>query len=159
MHQIPGTINNRKILYLDIIDDLKEFESLPLQNWALLIIADSTDFEQLHSFAELSIDKDVLYVSAAGAAASQIDDLFDMAMVMRTIEESKLPSWYKSEDDVLMTTWHSDIENGLWFITNAAHYEDHLINTVVVANWTGEDLLPRITDLVNRIIEGWLPPD
>jgi hypothetical protein len=157
MTVLSKTINNRNILYLDIKDDLQEFEGLDLKNWVLFIIEDNIKNPILRRFADLSIDKGVLYVCAVGKACNEIDDLFDFSMVGRKQTGGKLPSWYQSEDDVLMTSWHHNFEEGFWFATTTANYEHLSIGTVLVINLTNDNYLPIIKSLTKRIIEGWLP--
>lgn len=159
MITIPEIINERTILYLDIQQDLKEFESADLKNWVLFVIEDDADNPVHEQFAEICIDKEVLYVCAAGKACSEMDDLFDMTMVMRMIEGRRIPSWYQSDDDVLMTTWHHNFEEGFWFVTSVASYEEMFIDTVLVVNLTAVDYLPVIRDLTKKIAKGWLPSD
>ena len=98
-------------------------------------------------------------MAATGKAASKVDDLFDQVMVTREIQGERLPSWYVSDDDVLMTSWHHDYKEGFWFITSVAAYEDHRIDKVLVANLTKEDYLSRTLKLSSDIKNGWLPPN
>ena len=156
---ISETINNRKILYLDIQQDLQQLQAADLKNWLLFVIEDKIHNPVLGKFADLCIDKDVLYVCAAGKACSEVDDLFDFKMVDRKMADGKLPSWYQSDDDVLMTSWHHDFEEGFWFALTTANYENLPIETVVVANLTEVNYLPIIQRLTQKIAEGWLPPD
>jgi hypothetical protein len=156
---IPDNINSRKILYQDIKDDLQELASLNLENWVLFVIEDRKDNPILWSFAQLCIDKELLYMAAVGDACSQIDDLFDWAMLSRQQEGRNLPSWWLSDEDVLMTTWHHDFNEGFWYITSVACYEDWPIDTVLVANLTPINYLPVIKDLAKKIKTGWLPSD
>lgn len=107
---ISETINNRKILYLDIQQALQQLQAADLKNWLLFVIEDKIHNPVLGKFADLCIDKDVLYVCAAGKACSEVDDLFDFKMVDRKMADGKLPSWYQSDDDVLMTSWHHDLK-------------------------------------------------
>jgi hypothetical protein len=157
MTAISETINNRKIFYLDIQQDLPELETLKLKNWILFVIEDNIKNPILRRFANLCIDKDVLYVCTAGKACSEVDDLFDFAMVDRVQGGGKLPSWYQTDDDVLMTSWHHDFEEGFWFATTTANYESLPIKTVLVVNLTGNNYLPIIQSLTKRITEGWFP--
>ena len=83
MTDIQETINDRNILYLDIHQDLRELEAADLKNWVLFVIEDNIHNPILGQFAEMCIDKDVLYVCAAGKACSEVDDLFDFKMVDR----------------------------------------------------------------------------
>lgn len=159
MTTIPETLMNRRILYLDIRQDLQEFERAELGNWILFVIEDNIWNPILRKFAEMCLDKEVLYVCAAGKACSEIDDLFDFTMVDRLMDGGKLPSWYQSDDDVLMTSWHHNFEEGFWFAATVANYEDFPIETVLVVNLTSDDYLPIIQDLSEKIAGGWLPSD
>ena len=149
MTLIPDTVNNRQILYLEIKDDLQELQEIDLQNWVLFVIEDDAENPILSSFAELCIDKELLYMTAVGKACSKIDDLFDEAMVAREAEGGEMPSWMIFHDDVLMTSWDENFNEGFWFITT--------IDTVVVANMTSTNYLPIIEDLSKKISNGWLP--
>lgn len=73
--------------------------------------------------------------------------------------DEKLPTWHQSDDDVLMTSWHRDFEEGFWFALTTANYGNLPIETVVVANMTGNNYLPTIQRLTKQIADGWLPPD
>lgn len=158
MHLL-GKINNRQILYLDIGNDLDEFSAAQLTNWVVFVICDDITNPLLTPFASNCIDKDVLYMYAAGKVCSEIDDLFDWEMVMRKLEGGKLPGWHKTDEDVLMTSWHHNFDEGFWFVATVTEYDDYLIDTVLVANFTGENYLPKIEQLTRQINEGWLPPD
>jgi hypothetical protein len=125
----------------------------------LFVIEDNIHNPVLAQFADLCIDKYVLYVCAAGKACSEVDDLFDFKMVDREQAGGKLPSWYQSDDDVLMTSWHHDFDEGFWFALTTANYENLPIEKVVVENLTSDSYLPKIQRLTEKIAEGWLPPD
>lgn len=159
MTAITETINDRNILYLEIHQDLQRLDALDLKNWVLFVIEDNIHNPVLGQFADMCIDKDVLYVCAAGKACSEVDDLFDFRMVDRKMADGKLPSWYQSDDDVLMTSWHHDFDEGFWFALTTANYGELPIETVVVANLTRDNYLPTIQRLTKQIAEGWLPND
>ena len=157
MTPVLGTINDREILYLDLHDNPQEFEQMELNAWVAYVIADQIDHPLLESFAEQSIDKNVRYMAATGKAGSQVDDLFDMVMVNRAIEGRKMPDWFRSTDDVLLTTWHHDRSEGFWFLATTARYENIPIHMVLVANFTGTSLLEEFQNLTHKIRAGWLP--
>jgi hypothetical protein len=159
MLSISPIINGRMIFYLDIKNSLTPLHSAQLKSWAVFVIADDIKNPILEEFADMCINKDVLYVCAAGKACRKIDDLFDMNMVIRRINGMPLPSWFSSDDDTLMTSWHHDFEEGFWFCTTVASYEDHIIETVLVANLSDSDYLPKISKLTKLVSDGWLPPD
>lgn len=156
---VSPIINDRKILYLQLKDNLEDLKSAALTNWIVFVIADDINLPILEKLADMCIDNDVLYMCATGKVCSQVDDLFDMNMVMRDIEGRPKPSWYKVDNDVLMTTWHYDFDEGFWFCSTQANYEGYKIDTVLVANLTEIDYLPKIQELTKLIAEGWHPPD
>ena len=50
------------------------------------------------------------------------------------------PSWSKNENDVLMTMWNSQPQEAFWFATTVATYDAVSIDTVLVADFTDNDL-------------------
>jgi hypothetical protein len=159
MIEVPHKVNDRRILYMDIADDLKEFAGMTLTNWMVFVITDESKLHIMEPFAELCIDKGVQYMCATGKAGSAIDHIFDIAMVMRQIEGRPLQLWYTKEEDCLMTTWDEDFEEGFWFATSAAFYDDLIMETVVVVNFTTESYYDKIVRLSEQINSGWLPSD
>ena len=157
MQIVQGTINDRKVLYFDIDDSLNEIERIELESWVTYVIADDVSHPLLNRYAEMAIDKNLLYMSATGKAGSEIDDLFDSLIVQREIEGMKLPMWFRDKDDVLMTTWHDDFEEGYWFITSVAQYEDFPIKSVVVVNFSRISRFGEIQVLTERIRSGQFP--
>ncbi len=144
-------INNRKILYLQIRDNLDELKTINLTNWVVFVIEDNINNPILEPFANLCIDKNILYMHATGKACSEIDDLFDCVMILRKEKGAKPPQWMISEDDVLMTSWDYNFEDAFWFITMAVNYEDFKIDTVLVVNLTDNDLLEKLQNLAKKI--------
>jgi hypothetical protein len=159
MNQLVERINSRQILYLKVSDDLSELMEADLEHWVLFVICDDPKLPILESFVETCINKGVLYMCAAGAAGSEMDDRFDMNLVMREIKGRPMPEWYTGEDDVLLTTWHEELEEGFWFATTVAVHDQFAIKTVLVVNLTGDNMLPTIKELTRKISREWLPPD
>jgi hypothetical protein len=159
MTSLPSSINHRHIFYIDIYENFEEYLTVDVKNWVLFIIEDNPHNPYLLPFAEWCIDKDVLYVCAAGKACSEVDDLFDLAIVTREMDGRQLPSWMNTPEDVLMTTWHHDLEEGFWYATSFATYEEMPIDMVLIANMTQTNYVPIIEELTVRINNGWLPPD
>ena len=57
------------------------------------------------------------------------------------------------------TVWDHDFDEGFWFITSVATYEDWPIETVLVANLTKKNYVPKIQELAKQINSGWLPSE
>jgi hypothetical protein len=153
------SVNNRKILYLDIEKDLAELEAINLCNWAVFVIEDDGKNPNLLPFAGLCIKKKVVYMTATGAACSIVDDIFDEIFVDLEINGVDLPDWKQSDEEILMTTWDYNFGEGFWFITTVAINDDIPIDTVLVANLTRLDRSSEIKQLVQDINNGWLPGD
>jgi hypothetical protein len=157
MQLLKNIINDRRLFYTVVGDDLNDLKSTELANWALLVIEDNAANPVLWEFAHVCVGKDLLYMMAAGKDGSRVDDLFDEVVLDREEKGLKLPVWMVSEDDVLMTTWEEDIAEAIWFITNSAYYDDHVIDKVLIANMTKTDYLPIIEELTEKIAGGWIP--
>jgi hypothetical protein len=157
MHQLRETVNNRKVFYFDVKDSLAGLQEMELSEWIVFVIADSLEHPLLDEFVNLCIDKGVIYACASGKAGSSIDDKFDMAVVMREMEQVGVPTWYQNDDDVLMTNWHQTIDEGYWFAAVVVRYEGKELGTIVVVNFTNRDLLPKIEELTVKIQSGWSP--
>jgi len=156
MTTITEIINGRKIFYLDISNDLEIFKSYAFGNWVLLVILDNpADLPE--RFADICIDKDVLYVCAAGDAGRRVAKVFSFNMVDRELAGKGLPSWYQSEDDVLMTSWDEDISEALFSATFAANYGEISIENVVVVNLTTDNYFPTIQQLAKQLNDGMIP--
>jgi hypothetical protein len=132
-------------------DNLSELESFNLKNWVVLVIENNIANPILEPFANLCIDKNVLYMHATGKDCSEVDDLFDILMILREEKGAKPPHWMTSENDVLMTSWDYNFEKAFWFITMAANYENYKIDTVLVANLTNHDYLEELQILAKKI--------
>ena len=158
MTSFPTTLNNREIVYSNISTDFSEISHFPSKNWLLVAIADKEQVSLLPRFAELCVERNVLYVCGAGGAASEIDDEFDIVSVNRAIEAGKNFDDQTFEDTPL-TTWHASFEEALWFGITAASHETLPIAKVIVANLTDRDYKELVGEIIMQIHSGWLPPD
>ncbi|RZM30354.1 MAG: hypothetical protein EOO88_01310 [Pedobacter sp.] len=153
MKCLPGKLNGRQLFYLKIEESVDALRAAQLDNWVLLVIEDNAENPILWEFANLCIEKHLLYMVAVGLAGSEIDDLFDFAILEREFDHYSLPKWMKSDNDVLMTAWFDDFEEAVWFIFNSAYYEDHVIDTVLIVNLTRESREADIAQLISKFEE------
>src|SRR5713101_1066953 len=85
-------------------------------NFGLLLAMDaqSVDSGQIGELAEKLASKGLAYLCAWGPDCERVHDTFDEIAVLRDLEQK--------DDNVIMTTWHSDesLEGSLWFFVNCA---------------------------------------
>jgi len=126
---------------------------MPIENWLLMVVADDKPTSVLDEIARKSIDKDVCYVCCLGEQSEKLHDTFDDIITLREveIEHGHLPAFH------IMTTWHNDFEEGVWFATFVAEDDEQEIKTVFCLDAGKESSEKRITELIGKISQGWLP--
>lgn len=146
-----GKVNEREVYYFNTLNGSDwEFP----KNWILFIITSDSNIKSIMEFAKLCLDNNVLYVCCAGDAASIAEDIFDEEFVWR-----KILAGDDEYSDVLMTTFHKDFSEGLWFATSVAVHESQVIENIVCADFSASNNKKLIIDLIKKINAGWLPDD
>jgi len=128
---------------------------MPTENWLLMAIVDNKATTILDEIARKSIDRDVCYVCCLGEQGEKLHDTFDEIITIREveIENAHLP------DFDIMTTWHNDFEEGVWFATFLAWDEEQEIKTVFCLDAGRESSEEKIVELIVKINEGWVPSE
>lgn len=154
-----GTINNREILYLNVRKSDNWAEELPQGNWCVFTIADNDDNELLDNAVSKCLDNLVIYTCSAGQLASRTELSFDLEINKRAIDEEDKTGKPYDYDKLPMTTIHQNFSEGFWFATTAA-YDGYIeINKVVCLDFTIKGVKQHLTELTNKINDGWLPLD
>ncbi|MGI4739712.1 MAG: DUF7684 family protein [Janthinobacterium lividum] len=115
---------------------------MPSQDWLCVLWLNATPTNYLDEVFAKIIGCDVCYVCCIGKQCELAHDLLDEEIVYREVEE---PPLYLPKHSI-MTTWHDDLEEGLWFAIHAAHQYPTDINTVIILDMTGqaEKIIPHI---------------
>lgn len=84
--------------------------------------------------------QDVGYVCTIGKQCEQVHDMFDEEVAYR---EAEIENLYLPDHDI-MTTWHHEFEEGIWFAIYAAYDDEIDIKEVVILDMTDGIEIPRI---------------
>ena len=155
---------DRELFSLSILN-LESFPSelnLPSPHFVMLLACDARKVEDsvITDFADSMIDRGIAYLCGWGADCERVHDLFDLAFVMREIEDGQ-------QYPHIMTTWHNDesLDEALWFMLNSAYPDDALADTcgidlaVSVANAEWDTLIQRRLSNVRQFNEEILSQD
>lgn len=131
-------INNRTVSLVEYRTDRNWLDQLPQRGWLCVLVAE----EKRRTYAEEVVAKlllrDVAWVCTVGAAGEWVHDLLDEGLVFREVEALYLPP------HAIMTTWHDDVKECVWFALYTAHHEAVLFDQVAVLDMTQGAALPEI---------------
>jgi hypothetical protein len=131
-------INNRTVSLVEYRTDRNWLDQLPQREWLCVLVAEEKRRTYANEVVAKLVLRDVAWVCAVGAAGEWMHDLLDEEIVFREVEALYLPP------HDIMTTWHDEVEECLWFALYAAHDETVLIDHVAVLDMTQGAALPGI---------------
>jgi hypothetical protein len=139
-------LNDREIIYITYSTERNWANELPKSNWLCVLVDNDRPRNYLDEVINKVISNDVVWISTVGTSCEKTHDLIDDEIQFREeeTEESYLP-----EHDI-MTTWHTDFENGIWFSIFAANYEEISIDKIVVLDMTENKERERIERLIEE---------
>ena len=105
---------------------------LPNENWLCILVSDDRERRYLDEVINEIIAKDVSWVATIGNQCELVHDLIDEEISFRKADIEPL---YLPKHDI-MTTFHHDFADGIWFSVVAAHDDDFEIETVVILDLT-----------------------
>ena len=125
-------LNNRKISITTYSTQKPWLKQLPDQNWLCILVVDDTPRRYLEEVLPKLLLKNVCWLCTVGRQCELAHDLMDEEIVYQEVVASEpcLPK------HLVMTTWHDDFEEGVWFAVYAANHHDVTINRVVVLDMT-----------------------
>lgn len=150
-----GVVNQREIFYLQQRECVVWQNKLPGSNWLLFAVAHEEDVQRINELSERCLDKNVSYICGAGHIGNTIEDAFDLELINRKIKNSEHHDSFSEELPV--TTWHDDFDEGFWFAATAANHSVITIDKVVCVILGKRDYKKRLQELINKINEGWFP--
>lgn len=153
-----GIVNNREILYLNIRQEKNWREKLPRENWCVFTIANDDDIELIDDAISKCLDNVVTYTCSVGQLAGVTELSFDTEIVKRQADdhedETEKPYGYYKYP---VTTTHYNFSKGFWYSTTVANVIYTEINKVVCLDFTIKGVKQHLTELVNKINNGWQP--
>ena len=161
--KLLGQIGKRKIYYCNVRSDESWFDKICFDNWIAFTIVDENDRQLLKDMTAHCLDKGVCYTCSSGQLASLTEDYFDEEIVDREIERSAKKGKPEDYESTPMTSFHKNFDEGFWFAATTANQTVNDIytisNEVVCIDCTKERKLGHLINLVDKINDGWLPPD
>ena len=154
-----GRINRRKIYYVQIRNNSEWKSSLPKNDWVGFTIANKEDEELVPPAVKICMDKNITYTCSAGTLAQWTEQYFDEEFVGRAIDYEIRTKKEFNYESTLMTTAHENFSEGFWFATTLAHDPNVEIDKVVCLDFTKRKVKKHLTELIERINNGWLPSD
>ena len=152
-----GKINDREIFYISTKDESKWLNLIPTEKWVVFTIVDKENKEILHESTSRILDKNVTYTCSAGELAGLTEQYFDEEIGWRGVQyEEKTGKEYDYEQSP-MTTMHRNFGEGFWFASTLAYDGEKEINKVVCIDFTTRKVKKHLTELVEKINNGWLP--
>ena len=152
-----GKINDREIFYISTKDESKWLNLIPTEKWVVFTIVDKENKEILHESTSRILDKNVTYTCSAGELAGLTEQYFDEEIGWRGVQyEEKTGKEYDYEQSP-MTTMHRNFGEGFWFASTLAYDGEKEINNVVCIDFTTRKVKKHLTELVEKINNGWLP--
>ncbi|MEZ4776491.1 MAG: hypothetical protein R3D00_25165 [Bacteroidia bacterium] len=140
------TLHDREIIFILYSTERNWADDLPKSNWLCILVDNGQPRNYVAEVISKIINNDVCWVSTVGQACERNHDLIDEEIVYRQLDIEDL---YLPKHDI-MTTWHHDFDEGVWFSIFAANDEDILIDKVVILDMTEGQEKERIENLLEK---------
>ena len=139
-------INNREIIIVKYNTEENWIRNVPRANWLCVLVDNDRPNRYLREVTSKIIDKDVCYVCAVGQSCEKTHDLIDEELGFRAVDIDDL---YLPKHSII-TTWHNDFDEGIWFSIFAAHHDEVLIDKIVVLDMTNGKEIDRVNRLLSE---------
>ena len=113
---------NRRVTYVQYSTETNWQKNLPNDNWLLLLYEDNAKSTYLDEVISKAINNNVGYVCMTGSRAEKIHDLIDEEIAYRMAENDFQPNSYHLPEHLIITTWHTDLEEGIDYAINLAEH-------------------------------------
>lgn len=140
-------LNDRKILTVEYSTEKNWFSQLPDKDWLCVLVVNEKPRRYIDEVISKILAKDVCYVCTIGKQCELVHDLIDDEIAFREVE---IENRYLPNHEI-MTTWHNDFEEGIWFAIFAAYDNKITINKVIILDMTDGVLMPRIEACISKI--------
>jgi hypothetical protein len=144
-----GLLNNRQLVYQRYTPDLSWVKTIPDKNWLLFVIVEGKDKSVLNEISDNVIDRDVCYACCIGEQGELLHDMIDNELISR---ELGISNHHMPPFEVVMTTWHNDLDEAFWFSIFAAYNDPHDINTIFCLDTSEVSIKSELEGLVKKYI-------
>lgn len=150
-----GYINDREVLYQKHDLGINWSKYLPDSNWLLAAFVENNNTNIIDEIARKVIDKDVCYACCIGTFGEKMHELIEENLIIREVEIEKL----HLPKHQVMTTWHKDITNGLWFAAFSALHESGPIDKIFFLDIGKDSNKDEVFELIDKFNKGFVPED
>jgi hypothetical protein len=140
------TINDREIIVIKYSTETNWIKDIPKTNWLCILVDNDRTRNYIDEVVSKLINNDVCYVCTVGQSCEKNHDLIDEEITFREVDIDNL---YLPKHNI-MTTWHTDFEEGVWFAFFAAHHEAVTIDKVVILDMSDGKEIKRIEKLLEE---------
>ena len=157
--ELLGRINRRKIYYVQVRNNPEWKNSLSKNDWIVFTIANKEDEELVPPAVKICMDKKVAYTCSAGTLAHWTEQYFDEEITGRALDYELRTKKEFDYEFSPVTTAHQNFSEGFWFATTLAYDAYKETDKVVCLDFTKRKVKKHLTDLIEKINNGWLPSD
>lgn len=122
---------NRRVTYVRYSTETNWQKCLPNNNWLLLLYEDNAKSTYFDEVISRAINNNVGYMCITGSRAEKIHDLFNEEIAYRMAENDFQQSTYHLPNNLIITTWHNDLEEGIDYAINLAEHGNIPIQEVI----------------------------
>lgn len=140
------TLNGRELIFVSYSTGRNWASELPKSNWLCILVDNDRKRNYIDEVISKIINNDVCWISTVGRTCQINHDFIDEEIVFRQVEIENL---YLPKHDIL-TTWHQEFEEGIWFSFFAANHKDISIDKVVILDMTDGQEKERIMRLLQE---------
>lgn len=140
-------LNDRKIRFVEYSTEKNWLDQLPNKDWLCILVVNDKPRRYVDEVISKILTKVEAYVCTIGGQCELVHDLIDEEISFREVDIENL---YLPKHQI-MTTWHHDFEDGIWFAIYAAHNEEVSIKEIVFLDMTNGIEISRIDAAINKI--------
>lgn len=138
-------INQRAVSLVEYRTDKNWLAELPTKDWLCVLIINDKHRRYLEEILPKLLLRNVAWVCTLGSQCEWAHDLLDEEIVFREVESLYLPT------HPVMTTWHDDFEEGIWFALFAAQDNQIALKQVTILDLTQGQERERVTNYLHSL--------
>jgi hypothetical protein len=138
-------INQRTVSLVEYRTDKNWLAELPTQHWLCILVINEKHCVYLDELLPKLLLRNVAWVCTIGRQGEWAHDLLDEEIVVREVAGLYLPPHQ------VMTTWHDDFEEGIWFALFAAQGDQEALKQVAIVDLTQGQEQERVTTYLHSL--------
>jgi hypothetical protein len=138
-------INQRTVSLVEYRTDKNWLAELPTQDWLCILLINEQHRLYLEDVLPKLLLRNVAWVCTIGYQCEWAHDLLDEEIVLREVDALYLPPHQ------VLTTWHNELEEGIWFALFAAQADQLFLKQVVILDLTQGQERERVTTYLHSL--------